>query len=241
MTTPVIMDMIVAAVLVTFTIFGARRGLFRALAGLVAVIVALVGAGIIANTLAAPAAKLVTPLIQTHIEEKVGEAVTEQAGQAPQVDGVPTDPMAEIGGDALSIEDLLNLLGLDQDVRDSLAQQAQEKVQDTGVSIAMAVVESVAQSMIYGILYIVSFTLLLWGLKILIRATDLVLKLPGLHLANSLGGGAIGLIEAGLLVFLVIWVARRLGVSFETDAVAATHLLRFFTTNTPLSALSFLQ
>ena len=32
--------------------------------------------------------------------------------------------------------------------------------------------------------------LLLWGLKILIRATDLVLKLPGLHLANSLGGGA---------------------------------------------------
>lgn len=234
------MDMIVAAVLVTFTIFGARRGLFRALAGLVAVIVALVGAGIIANTLAAPAAKLVTPLIQTHIEEKVGEAVTEQSGQAPQVDGVPTDSMAEIGGDALSIEDLLNLLGLDQDVRDSLAQQAQEKVQDTGVSIAMAVVESVAQSMIYGILYIVSFTLLLWGLKILIRATDLVLKLPGLHLANSLGGGAIGLIEAGLLVFLVIWVARRLGVSFETDAVAATHLLRFFTTNTPLSALSFL-
>ena len=95
------------------------------------------------------------------------------------------------------------------------------------MSIAMAVVESVAQSMIYGILYIVSFTLLLWGLKILIRATDLVLKLPGLHLANSLGGGAIGLIEAGLLVFLVIWVARRLGVSFETDAVAATHLLRF--------------
>lgn len=241
MTTPVIMDMIVAAVLVTFTIFGARRGLFRALAGLVAVIVALVGAGIIANTLAAPAAKLVTPLIQTHIEEKVGAAVMEQSGQAPQVDGVPTDPMEEIEGDALSIEDLLNLLGLDQDVRDSLAQQAQEKVQDTGVSIAMAVVESVAQSMIYGILYVVSFTLLLWGLKILIRATDLVLKLPGLHLANSLGGGAIGLIEAGLLVFLVIWVARRLGVSFETDAVAATHLLRFFTTNTPLSALSFLQ
>ena len=47
MTTSVIMDMIVAIVLVTFTIFGARRGLFRALAGLVAVIVALVGAGII--------------------------------------------------------------------------------------------------------------------------------------------------------------------------------------------------
>lgn len=242
MTTSVIMDMIVAIVLVTFTIFGARRGLFRALAGLVAVIVALVGAGIIANTLSAPAAKLITPLIQSHIEEKVDDAVAVQAGEAPQVDGVPTDPTdEEVDGDAFGIEDLLSLMGLDQDVRESLAQQAQKKVQDTGVSIAMAVVESMAQSMIYSVLYMLSFTLLLWGLKLLIRATDLVLKLPGLHFANSVGGGAIGLIEAALLVSLVIWVARRLGISFETDTVAATHLLRFFTTHTPLSALSFLQ
>ena len=66
-------------------------------------------------------------------------------------------------GDAFGIEDLLSLMGLDQDVRESLAQQAQKKVQDTGVSIAMAVVESMAQSMIYSVLYMLSFTLLLWG------------------------------------------------------------------------------
>ena len=83
MTTPVIMDMIVAAVLVTFTIFGAAGGLFRA--GRTGCDDCGTGsAGIIANTLAAPAAKLVTPLIQTHIEEKVGEAVTEQSGSGPQ-------------------------------------------------------------------------------------------------------------------------------------------------------------
>lgn len=51
----------------------------------------------------------------------------------------------------------------------------------------------------------------------------------------------IGLIEGALVLFLAIWVLRRFGVSFETDTVSATHILRFFATHTPLSALSLLQ
>ena len=70
---------------------------------------------------------------------------------------------------------------------------------------------------------------------------DLVLQLPGLHLVNSLGGGLIGLAEGALALFLAIWVLRRFGVSFETDTVSATHILKFFATHTPLSALSLLQ
>ena len=56
MTTPVIIDVIMAVVLIAAVIYGAHRGLFRALAGLAVVIVAWWGAAIIANTLAAPAA-----------------------------------------------------------------------------------------------------------------------------------------------------------------------------------------
>ena len=124
-------------------------------------------------------------------------------------------------------------MGLDEDVRNSLASQTQEKIQDTGVSLVMAVVESLAQSILYAALFLVSFVGLTILLKLLIRAMDLVLQLPGLHLVNSLGGAVIGLIEGALV--------RRFGVSFETDTVSATHILRFFATHTPLSALSLLQ
>ena len=75
-------------------------------------------------------------------------------------------------------------------------------------------------------------------LKLLIRAMDLVLQLPGLHLVNSLGGAVIGLIEGALVLFLAIWVLRRFGVSFETPAVEWTYLLSFFAKHTPLSALA---
>ena len=50
-----------------------------------------------------------------------------------------------------------------------------------------------------------------------------------------------GLVEGALVLFLAIWVLRRLGVSFDTETVVQTHILQFFTTNTPLSVLSFLH
>ncbi len=112
MTTPVIIDVIMAVVLIAAVIYGAHRGLFRALAGLAVVIVALVGAAIIANTLAAPAARLVTPLIREQIETKVDEAMARQSQEVQ----MPEEDVDE----GFAIEDLLALMGLDEDVRNSL-------------------------------------------------------------------------------------------------------------------------
>ncbi|WP_295582166.1 CvpA family protein [uncultured Oscillibacter sp.] len=233
MTTPAIIDAIIVVVLVGFTAFGARRGLFRALAGLVAVVVALVGAGIIAASFSGPVAKLVAPAIERQIAGKVDQAMAVQSDRVQM-------PEADVEGD-FGVEDLLDLLGIDQAARDSMVQRAEETVRDTGASIAAAVVESVARSVIYGALYILSFLALTVLLRVLIKAMDLVLKLPGLHGLNALGGGAIGLAEGVLLLFLAVWVLRQLGVSFETETFAQAHILRMFTTNTPLSVLAFLQ
>lgn len=236
MTTPVIIDAIAAAVLLGFAIWGAQRGLFRSLTGLLSVIVALVGAGLIAGALAAPAARLAGPLVEEHIRGQVDEAMEVQSSQQVEM---PELEMEE--DDGFAIEDLLALMGLDEDVRESLLGDIQEKAVDTGVSVATAIVESVVQSLLYGVLFLLSFLALMLLLKLAVGAMDLVLKLPGLHLLNSLGGAVIGLAEGALLAFLAIWIARRLGVSFETETVAQTHILYFFTTNTPLSALSFLR
>ena len=70
---------------------------------------------------------------------------------------------------------------------------------------------------------------------------DLLAKLPGLSSLNALGGAALGLVKGALVLFLAIWAARRLGVSFETEEVAQTYILQFFATHTPLSMLSLLQ
>lgn len=43
------------------------------------------------------------------------------------------------------------------------------------------------------------------------------------------------------MLFLAVWVLRRLGMSFETGPAAQTILFQFFTTHTPLDVLSLLQ
>ena len=230
MTTAVIIDAIVVVVLLAFAIWGARQGLVRALAGLVMVIVALVGAGMIAATFSDPAARLAAPVIQKHITSRVEEAMA-----------VQTDSTPEEVGEEPRVEDLLVLLGLDEDVRGSLAEQAEEQIRDAGASIVSAVVESMVGSVAYGVLFILSFLALLLMLHVLVGAMDLVMKLPLLHGLNTLGGGALGLIEGTLVLFLAVWAARRLGISFEKEALAEAHILRIFTTNTPLSLLSFLH
>lgn len=233
MTTPVIIDITVAAVLVGFVIYGGSRGLVRSLAGLVAVVIALVGAGIAAATFTPPAAEYVTPLIAEKIEERVEEAVASRTDEVQM-------PEVEAAED-LSVGELLALLGLDEEVRGQLSEQAETAMRDTGAAVVEAVVESVAYSFIYGALYILVFLLLLLLVHVLIGAMDLVMKLPGLNLLNALGGALVGLVEGALLLFLAVWVLRRLGVSFETEALSEAHILRIFAANTPLGVLSHLQ
>lgn len=229
MTTPVIMDVVVAAVLLLSVICGWRQGFVKSLAGLIITIIALVGAAMIAGTFADPAARLVAPLIENVVEEKVEEALIAQTGSydTSRLEG--------------SAEEILQLLGIDADARESIAERAEETIVETGVSVVSAVIQSLARSVIYGILFILSFIALTILLHILAAAMDLLTKLPGLHALNALGGGALGLVKGALVVFLGIWFLRRLGVSFETDGVAQTYLLKFFAANTPLSVLSLLQ
>ena len=251
MSVPVIMDITVGVILLGFLTVGARRGLFESLAGLVIIVAALVGAGIVSSTLTPPVAKYVQPWIEERVEARVDAALSGSASagsssvQMPELGGnasaTGTEESTGSLGEQMKAQQVLKLLGLDDDPMQSLTDSVQEKVRDTGVSVVTAVAESLAESVIHMLLFVLSFTLILLVLKLLIHAINLVLKLPGLHLMNLLGGAAIGLLEGGLCLFLTIWVLRRFGVSFETENVSKTILLHFFTTNTPLSALSFLQ
>jgi len=226
LTTPVIIDAIAIAVLAGFALLGAWKGLLRTLAGLLVLVLSLAGAGIIASALSGPAAKLIAPAIEKRIESRLDEAIQEQRpGKMP-------------GGDVeLPLAELLELLGVDQARREALAGRAEETVRETGASLAAAVVESLAESVLYGVLYMISFVLLSVALHLLVRMLDAVLKLPGLHGLNALGGGLIGLAEGALLLFLAVWVLRLLGVSFDGEE---GRIFRLFTDCTPLDALAFL-
>lgn len=198
MTAPVIIDIIAAALLIGFTLWGARRGLFRALAGLLIAVLALLGARFAAEALAPAAAELAAPAIQRHIEARLDEALPDS--------GIPEEILPE---------ELLGLLGIAGGRLEDLASDARESVRETGADILSAVARSVTESLFYGVIYILAFLLLVVLLNLAAKVLDLALRLPVLHGANALGGAAVGLAEGVLAVFLLTLAAQKLCLSPE--------------------------
>ena len=97
----------------------------------------------------------------------------------------------------------------------------------------------VLETVVHAIVFLVAFVALNILLRIILTAMDLVLMLPGLRTLNSLGGAVVAFVEGVLLLFLLVWVARRSAVDVATLS-QGTILFRFFVNNTPWSVLSLL-
>ena len=54
------------------------------------------------------------------------------------------------------------------------------------------------------------------------KMLDPVLKLPFLHTLDSVGGGALGFAEGGLIIWVTLWVLSR----FQLEALSDSFLIR---------------
>ncbi|MBE6963569.1 MAG: CvpA family protein [Ruminococcaceae bacterium] len=228
MTMPVIMDIVAVAVLVGMTLWGARRGLVKTLAGLLIIIVALFGAGVIASSLADPVTKLVAPGVEEQVNAKLEEALGEALIAGTE----------DLTPDSTMLAELMKQMGLNEEFRAELIEKVETIMAETGAPLVTAVVEAAIRGVVYGVLYILAFLLLLVLLHFLAGTLDLMMKLPVLKSFNRLGGGLIGLLQGVVIVFLVAWLARVMGTSFE---LADTRVLRIFADSSFLKIPSFLQ
>ena len=114
-------------------------------------------------------------------------------------------------------------MGVDGKLLDTLAGRARDEVREQGVTMAMAVVESLAYSVIHALLFALAFILLLAVLLLAVRAMDLMLRLPVLRTLNRTGGALVGLAQGLVLTALVLWLARRMG--YPVDRLAETSKL----------------
>ena len=205
---PAIIDIAAAAILLGFLVYGTKRGLFRALAGLLILVLAIAGARMAAEALTPPAVALVRPVIEARIQEQMDAALE-----------LPEDTPGRMPEEDFGAEDLLALLGVGEDRLEDLAETAREAVRDTGVSLLTAVAECVTEPVLYSVLFLVLFLALLILLRLAARALDLVLKLPVLHGANALGGALVGLLEGLAVLLLLTTILSRLDVPLEESVI----------------------
>lgn len=209
-------DIIIIAVLILGIVVGVKRGLLQSLAGVIVVVLAFFGASLIADALAEPVARYLQPLMEQRIQQKL-----------------PPEGAA-------NVTEMLETFHFSGASLQTMAQEILDKVAQTGVTLLSAVVESVMHSVAYAIVYLVAFLLLLVVLHLLMKPLKLMTRLPGIHMLNGIGGGALGLVWSALLVFLAVWLLLRFDWLITAETIDKSPVLRFFAENSPISLLTSL-
>lgn len=223
----VIIDLFLAAVLVLCTVLGFRWGAFKSVIGIVIVVAALIGAGLVSAQGAPVAAKALAPVLSEQIEARFDKAVQEL---------LPSGTEAEAGEEEAA--GIFSAAGFYRRTADDLARNAVGQVKESGKTMVEAAVESTVRSVAAAVLFVVGFIVLLIVLKLVSNVLGLLTAVPGLHLMNALGGGALGLLQGYLILCAVIWAAQFFGNGISEQVVEQTVLFRFFVALNPIEWVS---
>lgn len=228
MTPAIILDVLIAAILLTAILRSSWRGLFLSLSGVIVLILTIIGANLGAKAMTQPVADWATPKIEEKIAVKVEKTLEDRTQEQGRT-------LEELLPD--SLRNLLNRTGLMENLRGALERQAESTIAATARAIAAAVARELVESFAYAILYVLLFLALGAVLHVASLGISMLLRLPLLSSANTLGGALLGLLEGMIVVWLLIWLIPHFGVELPTEN---TYLLRFFTAVGPLSLLSSL-
>ena len=220
-----IIDLVLAAVLAVFALLGARKGLIRSLMALVSVVVALIGATLLTAMFVEPVTDLVYPKVEERVLEQFERDIPSDALAAEDGDlsagGLLPDELSDLLGEAL---DTLKRFGVSDDAIDGVT----KSVTDSAVSAAERAAYLLVKTIVQAALFLAFFLALMLLLRLLTHGLD------------RLGGAALSLMEGALLIFLIVFLAPRLGVTWFADHAAGTHLLAWFLNNTPRSIIASL-
>ena len=209
-------DIIIIAILVLCVVIGAHRGLLQSLAGVIIVVAAFFGASLAADALAPSVAEWIGPMVEEGIHDKLLQTDTADAGS------------------------MLEEFHFSSGNLQTMVEEVMDKAAQTGMSLLNAVAESVTHSVAYALVYFISFLILLILLWLAMKPLKLMTRLPGLHMLNCIGGGALGLVWGTLLTFLAVWLMLRFDWLLTPEMIESSPVLRFFTENSPLSLLTSL-
>lgn len=194
-----IIDLIVLAVVIIFTIIGYKRGLVKIAFGLCTFVLALV----ITLILYKPISSLV--IANTEIDDNIEKAITNKI--LPE--GVSETDL--INFDALENSEVYSHL-LENELYASIIKSSEEvSIQHISKTLSTKIIEAVVMLAIYIIAKIV--------LRFVTALADLVAKLPLLNTFNSLGGIIVGFLQGCLIILVIFAIVSLMSPMLDPSVV----------------------
>lgn len=201
-----IIHIILALLVLGAAALGAVRGLYRSLAGVLALVLAIAGAGWLTETCAAGVEDCIRPVLTERMEALVHDAVERESAEAGS--GLADAALFS------SAEALLKRFGWEGDLGEVIEERTESALLGAEAALAAALVESILPAAVRTVLKAVFFLLLLLALGLLLRLLRPVIEhLPVIRQCNTLLGAAAGLAQGLLLAWALLWFAQRVGLA----------------------------
>ena len=199
-----IVDIAIGLIILLFAILHARKGLYSAFSGLIAIVVAIALGIAGANLATQPVMDNVWPKVEEtvseHYDSSVGHAITEIH-----------DVVGETAGNLLSFT---HLDGAAEQVLDDSAAVSWTEAPKAQL---LTLVNTALQEVVHFVLFIVIALLGLLLFKPINALVEKINDAPGLRQLDWLGGFLLGALECVVVLFIVMKVCELRNVSFFRD------------------------
>jgi uncharacterized membrane protein required for colicin V production len=232
----ILIDLVFVAAFLLAVIRGAKKGFILTLCSLVAVVVAFLGASFIADTLSPKVSQAIQPKLEQIILEQLDEALKHNEFVGVSGDAAQTSEEVALPG----VLEVLRENKLYQNLIGNVEQALEEGAAATAASAASQVAAALAGQLARGVLFAVSFFLVLVAWFILSHALDLVSKLPVINSLNRTLGGVIGGAKGLILLYLISWLLCSLTDVIPPETAEKTYLLSFLLSHSPLDLVTIL-
>lgn len=222
MTISLSFDIAIAAILLLCLIVGGVRGFIRSLLSVVILAVALLGSAVLANVLADPVSGWVTPRVEQYMLDRLTDGRSDEAVSAAAA------------SDNAALAKLV-----DFDAITGIAKKAMDNAIETGKNMLEGAVTGMVRSLVYGVLFLLSFLVLTLLLRLVTSPLRLAERTPVLGTLNRLAGAALGLCLGLLAMFATASVVQWTGL-VDAATLRDTHLLKYFTQHSPMDLIAML-
>lgn len=211
---PLVLDLILAAVVLLVAVIFAKRGFYKILMPLLVFVAAVVVAGFLSNSLKAP----VTDAVFPKVESKVVAALEQTDLKAPNPEALFDNAVALLPE---------GLQPLAQRLEESLTQFLTVDVDPEAAVLDMA--RALTEAVVRIVLWLILFLAALLVFSLLKKVVGLVFKLPIISWLDHAGGFVLGLGFILFALYALGWILTVFGITYLHELGEGTRLFsRFF-------------
>ena len=228
----IVIDLILLAILAFFIWRGYKDGLVVGICGIIAVFISLFAGNLLANAYYADFTGVLEPFVTGIVDGAVSDATSSKEEDNAFI----VAPENRMDTYWISFAALRNL-GISENAAEQIASDVHAEETRVGRALCDKLTEKLCEKLMFVAIFAIGFTLVFIIFAFVGNLLSLSLELPGLELANTIGGVITGMIKGVLIILFLTCICRYFGILLGEELIRKTFILEWLMNSNPIAVL----